>query len=127
MNNRNGFVRLALVVMLPWAAYWGYEYWDGKKQSREAMEASIWLEGKMDPLLIRGSLEWVRVAKQEGVLYNWEEQGRQWMRAERAWKIGLCGPAALAILLLLALFVGRGFRSTPAHPHQSATTDISAS
>lgn len=119
MNYRNGFIRLALVTVLPWSLYWGYEFADGHRQAEAARLRYTRLEHRIPKQFAYGSKDWGVAYQSNGAAAAFDEWGAQSLRMEQAARTGLGLPAGGLALSLLILFVYRGFRSVR---RTSATT-----
>jgi hypothetical protein len=105
MNYRRGLARVAFAILLPWAAFWGWTYWDGSRdevywtqQWHSDMERQHGRTGE-DLLFANNQV----VSSRKLVT---EAQQRQ----RNAITIGAGVPLALTFLMGVLFWIASGFR-----------------
>lgn len=105
---RSGWTRLAVVLLVPWTVYWGWEYsWlTSLEASFEARRMAVEAE-------IQG--DFATTGYTTGARFNSESYATEGRDAaaeqkDRAVKIGAGVPVAMAVLLIAGWWVAGGFR-----------------
>lgn len=119
MNIKRGLVRLAVVFLLPWSAFWGWTYYDARQRVAETQEmyemtAGSWARRAIgdNPKVLEKAMADEQVELDE--IAEWQQQALD--RAEMALFVGIMGVAICMLVLGGGYWAWRGFKpnGTPA-------------